>query len=80
MQASRSKCLCSPGLIQPDIPGQRTDLFIIEGTAAHLQSNLDLTVVIALMPDHVLEVKQGMIVVNAIRLESPSLSHSRGGN
>src|SRR5260370_8040596 len=34
------------------------------GRAGHLQSQLYLTVVIALMPDHVLEVKQGMIVVN----------------
>src|ERR1700693_2322689 len=63
-KASTPGNLRSPGLVHPNIPRKRTNLLVIERTSLHLQSQLHLTVMITLMPNHVLKVKQRMIVVN----------------
>ena len=50
-------------LFHPHIPCQRPDRFIVKGTARDLQRQLDLSLVIALVPDQMLEHQDRMVVV-----------------
>src|SRR5688572_13480740 len=47
----------------PDIPRLRTDFFIVKATARDLQRQLDLSLVIALVPDQMLKHEDRMVVV-----------------
>ena len=50
--------------VHPDIPGERTGLVIGQRMTRELERQLDLTVMIALVPEHVLKQKDGVVVVN----------------
>jgi hypothetical protein len=50
-------------LVHPDLPGDWADLFVVEGMACQFEGQLDLAVMIAFVPDHVLQVIERVIVV-----------------
>src|ERR1700758_3737659 len=54
----------SAGLVDPEVPCDRADLLVFEGQAGDLERQLDLAVMVALVPDHVLHEEQWMIVVH----------------
>ena len=41
--------------IHPNIPGDSTDYLVVKSLAGGFEGELDLAVVVALMPDHVLQ-------------------------
>ena len=51
------------GLVEPEVPGLWANLLVVEGVASGFESEFDLAVVVALMPDHVLEVKERVVIV-----------------
>jgi hypothetical protein len=50
-------------LSHPDTPGNSPSFFIGHRAAHHLQGQLDLAVVVALVPDHVLKEEDRVIIV-----------------
>src|SRR5688572_1305580 len=59
---------CGPGdrlfrFLHPHVPRQRPDGFVIEGAARDLQRQLDLPLVVALVPDQMLEHEDWVVVV-----------------
>src|SRR5215472_8063830 len=50
-------------LVHPEVPGDGPGLLIAQWVAGELEGELDLTVMVALMPDHVLEHKDRVVVV-----------------
>ena len=50
-------------LFEHEVPCERGDLFIVEGIAGDLESQLDLTVVVALVPDEVLDEEERVVKV-----------------
>ena len=50
-------------LVHPDAPCDRPGLFICDRVARQLEGQLDLAVMVSLMPDHVLQQKDWVIVV-----------------
>ena len=50
-------------LAHPDAPCERSGLLIGHWAAGDLEGQLHLAVMVALMPDHVLEHEDGMVVV-----------------
>ena len=48
-------------LVHPDAPREWTDLLIIERAPRYFEGQLDLTVMIALVRDHVLKIQEGMV-------------------
>src|SRR5262249_48052511 len=71
-ESPASSIICEPrlagpkdvsGFVHPNTPGDRSGDFVRDGPAGGLEGQFDLTVVIALVPDHVLEEQDGMVVV-----------------
>ena len=54
---------CRLVLAHPDVPGDRPGLLVGDWTARQLEGQFDLTVMVALVPDHVLEQKDRVVVV-----------------
>lgn len=50
-ETNRSRCM----FVHPNIPGDSTNYLVIESLAAGFEGELDLAMVVALMPDHVLQ-------------------------
>src|SRR5215212_390162 len=50
----------TPGLLHPDVPGDRPDFLIVEGMTGQFQRQLDLPVMVALVPHHVLHQQERM--------------------
>src|SRR6266567_3272457 len=59
LRASRRSSL----LAHPDVPRDRPGFLIGHWAARHLEGQLDLTVMVALVPDHVLEQEDRVVVV-----------------
>src|SRR6476659_8645621 len=60
-------------LVHPDAPADWSCFFVGNRTARQLEGQFDLTVMIALMPDHVLEQKNWMVIV---KVHIPPSLHS----
>src|SRR6188508_2938298 len=52
---ARSSPASAPGLVQPDVPRHLADLLVVERIPGELQRQLDLAVMVALVPHHVLQ-------------------------
>src|SRR5438093_13745256 len=55
-------------LAHPDTPRDPTRLLVRNWATRHLEGQLDLAVVVALVPDHVLKAEGAMVVVQVHRL------------
>jgi hypothetical protein len=65
--APRREASGRPRLAHPDIPGHLADLLVVERVAGELQGQLDLAVVVALVPHHVLQQQDRVVVVQVHR-------------
>ena len=50
--------------VEPDVPGDWAGEVVVDGVAGEFEGELDLAVVVALMPDQVLKEEDGVVVVN----------------
>jgi hypothetical protein len=55
------RCL---GLVEPDMPGDGSGDLVAHGPAGDLEGELDLTVMVAFVPDQVLEEEDGVVIVD----------------
>ena len=70
-------------LLHPDIPRERSGLLVGHGVAGQLQDELDLTVVVTLVPEHVLKKEYRVVIVECHLLARlhpvhDHVTHSRG--
>ena len=63
----RRATLTAPSTIlslpHPDAPGERPDLLIIDRTPSKLERQFDLTVMVAFVPNHVLQEEDWMVIM-----------------
>jgi hypothetical protein len=50
--------------IHPNAPRERAKFLIAQRMASYFERQLDLAMMVALVPDHVLQHQNGMVVVN----------------
>src|SRR5579859_3026482 len=51
-------------LIEPDVPGDGAGEVVVDGVAGEFEGELDLAVVVALMPGQVLKEEDGVVIVD----------------